>query len=202
MKNYMNIRIETSSDYAAVERLTFAAFETMNLPGRTHTSEHFLVSLLRSDPWFIPELDFVAEVSGEIVGSIFYSHSKIVRPEGGETGTITFGPVSVAPKLHGRGIGSALIRHSLERARQMYLRAVLIMGHPGYYPRFGFTGAANFGITLADGAGHDAFMALELVPGTLTAAGGRWQCAKAFDICENNTEAFEAYHRRFLSNFP
>ena len=194
----MTIRVEPPSDYAAVERLTFAAFETMNLPGRTHTNEHFLVSLLRSDPWFIPELDFVAELDGEIVGSIFYSRSKIVRPDGGETGTITFGPVSVAPKLHGKGIGSALIRHSLERARQMDLRAVLIMGHPGYYPRFGFTGASNFGLTLADGAIHDAFMALELAPGTLSAAGGWWQCAKAFDTCENERQAFEAYHRAFI----
>ena len=62
----MNIRLEKPNDYDAVERLTFEAFETMTLPGRTHTDEHYLVRLLRGVSAFVPELDFVGEQDGKI----------------------------------------------------------------------------------------------------------------------------------------
>ena len=60
----INIRLERPDDYKTVERLTFAAFETMELPGRTRTNEHFLAHVLRTDEAFVPELDFVAELDG------------------------------------------------------------------------------------------------------------------------------------------
>lgn len=186
-------RLELPEDYAEVEKLTFAAFETMELPGRTRTNEHFLAHLLRDDPWFIPELDMVAERGSELVGSIFYSKSKVLRSDGTSTDVITFGPVSVWPNLHGQGIGSALIRHSLERARELGFTAVLITGHPTYYPRFGFRPASDFGLTFEDGTSHEAFMALEMTPGVLDSNGGRWKCAKAFDIVESDEEAFRRY---------
>jgi predicted N-acetyltransferase YhbS len=164
MLDKLAIRLERPNDYKAVEQLTFAAFETMELPGRTHTNEHFQAHLLRTDEAFASELDFAAELDREIVSNILYSKCKILRPDGAETAALVFGPLSVKPELHGQGIGSLLVRHSLDRARELGYTPVLIMGHPDYYYRFGFIPASKFGITMPDGASFDAFMALELAP--------------------------------------
>ncbi len=196
----LSYRLEEARDYAKVEQLTFEAFETMELPGRTHTDEHFLAHLLRDDPWFIPELDIVAERDGELVGSIFYSICKVLREDGTETEAVTFGPVSVWPRLHKEGIGSALIHYSIERARELGFTAILITGHPAYYPRFGFLPAVDFGLTFEDGTSHEAFMALELIPGALGRSKGRWKCAKAFDITGNDEAAFQNYCKTFSKN--
>jgi predicted N-acetyltransferase YhbS len=194
----LNIRLEQPNDYKIVERLIFAAFETMELPGRTHTNEHFLAHLLRTDDAFASELDFVAEHEGEIAGNILYSKCKILRPDSAETAALVFGPLSVKPELHGQGIGSLLVRHSLDRARELGYTSVLIMGHPDYYHRFGFVSASKFGITMPDGASFDALMALELAPGTLGTAGGKWTCCKSFDTVENDVDAFVNFHKAFM----
>ncbi|MDR1156681.1 MAG: N-acetyltransferase [Oscillospiraceae bacterium] len=193
----ITIRIERQADYEEVERLTFAAFETMEFPGQMYTNEHFLAHLLRGDPDFVPELDFVAEKNGEIVGNIMYSRCAIIRPDGTETEALVFGPVSVKPELHRQGVGTMLIEHSLNRAREFGYKAVLITGHPDYYRRFDFVPASAYGITTLDGKSFDAFMALELYEGYLGADGGKWKCCKAFDVCESDTSAFREFHRVF-----
>ncbi|MDR2506078.1 MAG: N-acetyltransferase [Oscillospiraceae bacterium] len=197
----VNIRLERQSDHDTVERVTFAAFESFEAPGmpkRDIPNEHFLVSLLRGDPEFVPELDFVAELDGEIVGNIMYSKCGVVRPDGTITDALTFGPVSVLPKYQRQGIGIQLIRHSLERALALGYKAVIITGHTTYYPRFGFVPADTFGLTTQDGSTFDAFMALELEPGYLGSAGGKWKCCAAFDVCENDKTAFMEYHRQYV----
>jgi predicted N-acetyltransferase YhbS len=197
-KHNITIRVERQADYEAVERLTFAAFETMELPGRTRTNEHFLAHLLRDDPDFVPELDFVAEQDGEIVGNIMYSKCAVIRPDGTETETLVFGPVGVKPELHRQGFGTALIKHSLDCARELGYKAVLITGHPDYYRRFGFVPTNAYGITTLDGKSFDAFMALELDGGYLGVDGGRWRCCKAFDLCKSDTPAFREFHLAFI----
>jgi predicted N-acetyltransferase YhbS len=192
--------LESPQDYQAVERLTFAAFETMELPGRTETNEHFLAHIMRGAAAFVPELDFVGRVDGEIVANIMYTRSKIIRPDGSETATVTFGPVSVKPELHNRGIGAAIIRHSLDTAAKLGFGAVIILGHPNYYPRFGFKPASKFNLTIPDGRAFDAFMALELqhsYPGTggyLGISGGKWYEDDIFHI---DGTAFSEWHAEF-----
>lgn len=195
--NSLIIRPEDYNDRKAVERLTFEAFETMDIEQRTHTNEHFLTSLLRDDTAFIKELDLVAELNGEIVGSIIYSKCFITRPRGDKTQAIVFGPLSVSPKHHNKGIGTRLINESLKKAKSMGFGAVLITGHPNYYNRFGFVPASEFNIVMPDGSSIDAFMALELKEGYLGELGGTWELCKAFDLCEEKA-AFEKYHEQFL----
>lgn len=195
----INIRRERPADYAAVEALTFAAFETMQIPGHPYTNEHILVRLLRycgDDNSVkelakegvildsVPELDLVAELDGEIVGHIIYSRCWVIRPDGTETEALVFGPLSVKPKLHRQGIGSLLVEHSLSIAKKMGFGAVLITGHPDYYKRFDFAPASRFGITMPDGASFDAFMALELKDGYLGTEGGKWRLCRAFEALE------------------
>ena len=205
----MDIRLEQPQDYAAVERLTFAAFKTFVFPDGSRperVEEHYLAHVLRGSPAFLPELDFVGEIAceaggeaaggpcGEIVANIMYTKSKVIRPGGAVLDTLTFGPVSVKPQLHGHGLGTEIVRHSLGRARELGYGAVVIVGHPTYYPRFGFRPASDFGLAMPDGSVIEALMALELAPGYLGAEGGKWRDDEAYDI---DKDAFEAWDAQF-----
>jgi predicted N-acetyltransferase YhbS len=195
----MIIRLETPADYAAVERLTYAAFETMTYPDGSRdpfVQEHYLLHTMRGVPAFVPELDFVGEAEDEIVANIAYTKSKILRPNGGELATITFGPVSVKPELHKQGLGSEIIRYSLNRASELGYGAVVIFGHPDYYPRFGFKRAKEYHLSRPDYTGifDDAFMALELIPGYLGTDGGVFHEDKVFKI---DPIAREKWHAEF-----
>ncbi len=196
----INIRLEQPADYYEVERLTLAAFltfEAEGVPKREIPNEHYLVRLLRDDLAFVPELDFVAELDGKLVGNIMYSRCEILRPDGSVTEALVFGPVSVLSGYQRQRIGARLIEHSLTRAKKLGHGAVVITGHTAYYPKFGFVPASRFGLTMPDGSAFDAFMALELREGYFGKAGGIWKCCAAFDAVENE-DAFLAFHREFI----
>ncbi|MFP3155988.1 N-acetyltransferase [Lachnospiraceae bacterium ZAX-1] len=196
MNSKLEIQLEQPDDYDEVERLTFDAFETMELPGRTHTDEHYLAHLLRSQTAAIPELDFVGILDGEMVANIMYTRSKIIRPDGGKIETATFGPVSVKPTLHNKGIGTAMIRHSLNEARNLGFGAIVIVGHPTYYPRFGFKPASGFNLAMPDGSILDAFMALELKEDYLGTVGGKWYEDDVFHIDETAFTEWDNHFRQ------
>jgi len=105
-------------------------------------NEALLTRKLRSCASFVPELDYVAELDGSVIGNIMYARSKVIGDDC-EWETLTFGPVSVLPKYQRDGVGSALIRKTLDVARDLGYRAVLIFGHESYYPRFGFKPAST-----------------------------------------------------------
>ncbi len=185
------LRRECETDYEEVENLTREAFWDMFRPGCV---EHLLVHKLRKVPAFIPELDFVAVEDGRIVGNIIYSRAKVVGDNGDAHEVVTFGPVSVLPSFQKRGIGSALIEHTMKLAEEMGYRGIVIFGHPAFYPRFGFENAERFGIATADGANFDAFMAVGLREGSLEGITGRFHEDPVFRIDEDELEAFD---RRF-----
>ena len=175
------IRKESPADYYAVEELTREAFWEFWEAERTICDEHLLVHKLRNVKAFIPELSFVAEIDGLIVGHIIYSKSKVMGENGKEHETLTFGPLSVSPEYQSRGIGQALMKHSFDRARKLDFRAVIIFGHPDYYPRAGFRRAAEFGITTSEGKTFDPFMALELYSGALDGGGGKYYIDEVYE---------------------
>jgi predicted N-acetyltransferase YhbS len=206
-----NIRLETPGDYDALERLTYEAFLTLDFPGRRRMDEHYLIWLLQGSPFIIPELCFAAEMDdgsaggksndNEIAGHILYTRSEILRPDGLATGTITFGPLSVLPKYQRQGIGTALVRHSLKKAREMGFGGVLITGIPAYYPKLGFRRAREYELTLEDGTADDSFMAYELVPGHLSGGGVLHFLPPEFERAENDDEGYEAFHAQFLERY-
>ncbi|MCR3922859.1 MAG: GNAT family N-acetyltransferase [Firmicutes bacterium] len=197
----MRIREEQPEDYNSILLLTYEAFLTLDYPGRQRMDEHFLVSLLHGSSFIIPKLCFVMEREGKIVGHILYTKSEIKKADGTKTQAITFGPLSVLPTHHRQGIGSALVRHSLERAHKLGYGAVLITGVPDYYPKLGFRRARDYGLTLADGSSPDAFMAYELQSGYLSAGGVFGGLAPEFDRAENDDIGFAAFHRCFMSKY-
>jgi len=110
--------------------------------------EHFLLYLLRNSDSVISELCFVAEYEGEIIGHILYTKSKFKRPDGRDVDTINFGSLSVLPKYQRQGIGKALVRYSLLRAKEMGYKAVLITGVPDYYSKLGFKRASTYNLVM------------------------------------------------------
>ena len=170
----INFRLESTEDHYAVEALTREAFWKFWEAERTICDEHLLVHRLRTVSSFIPELNIVAEFEGRIVGHIIYTKSKIVDDAEHEYETLTFGPLSVLPEYQNMGIGKALMLHSFDKAKTLGYRAVIIFGHPDYYPRVGFQRAAEFGITTADGNTFDPFMVYPLYDNALDGVFGRY----------------------------
>jgi len=182
------LRPERPGDFDFVENLTREAFWDVYQPG---CDEHFILHKLRSDPAFLPDLDFVAESQGKIVGHIVYSLARITEETGIDHPVVIFGPISVDPCLQGRGIGSALIRHTIALAKSQGFPAIVIYGNPAYYHRFGFRDAKDFGITTADGANFEAFMVLELDPDVLRTIHGKFHESPVFFADPDELAAYE-----------
>jgi len=124
-------------------------------------------------------IELVAVEADVIVGHILFSALKVTFGEE-MMPTLALAPMAVVPGRQRQGIGSDLVRHGLALARQREWWAVIVLGHPDYYPRFGFSAA--LAKPLAAPYSGDAFMALELVPSALSGAGGRVVYPPAFDI--------------------
>lgn len=197
----MIIRPERPDDYEAVLKTTYEAFKTLDYPGRRRVDEHYLIHLLKGSPYVIPGLSFIAELDGDIVGHILYTCSEVIRHDGTKVSTITFGPLSVIPDHQKEGVGRALVKHSMDAARDMGFGAVLITGVPDYYPKLGFVRAREYGITLPDGSSEDFLMAYELMPGYLEGGGVlHFDAGDVFEKAENDDKGFEAFHREFMMN--
>lgn len=145
------IRIECPADIPGVRAVNEAAFET--------TAEAALVDALRENGKFV--LSLVADIEGEIVGHILFTDIEM-EPGGGQARMLGLAPMAVRPEWQGRGIGSALVRRGLEDCRELGYRGVVVLGHPDFYPRFGFTPASRHGITCIYDAPDAAFMVVAL----------------------------------------
>ncbi|CAA9433720.1 MAG: hypothetical protein AVDCRST_MAG03-3431 [uncultured Rubrobacteraceae bacterium] len=123
-------------------------------------------------------LSLVAEEGKRLIGHVMFSEA-VIRTAGGEIGALALGPVGVTPDRQGRGVGSALIREGLDRCARAGHSIVVLLGHPGYYPRFGFSAERAGNLSSAYSGG--AFMALELVPGALSGVVGEFEFAPPFE---------------------
>ncbi len=163
----VEIRTEEDGDVPGIRDANRRAF------GRE--DEARLVDDLRDGGY--ARLSLVAEEEGRLVGHIMLSEA-VIRTKGGEVGALALGPVGVIPERQGCGVGSALIREALDRCAHAGHRIVVLLGHPGYYPRFGFS--AERAGNLSSAYSGDAFMALELVPGALSGVVGEFEFAPPF----------------------
>ncbi len=164
------IRPETASDVEAIRHVNEQAFGG--------TSEAVLVDALRDRG--AVTLSFVAVQDAHVVAHILFSPVEIVAAEGIVTG-IGLGPMSVLPKFQRRGIGAQLIRRGLELLRDAGHPFVIVLGHPQYYPCFGFVPAGAFDIRCPYDVPDEAFMALELRAGALQNTSGTARYQPEFD---------------------
>ena len=165
----IEIRAFEGGDEDAVERVNLAAFETAD--------EARLVRRLRASA--NPLVELLAEDNGEIVGHILFS--PITLSADANFRAMGLAPMAVVPGRQRQGIGGALVRAGLERCRELGQGAVFVLGHPEYYPRFGFVAASHYGITSPYEVPDPVFMALELEAGALAGKAGKMRYHPAFD---------------------
>lgn len=167
----MIIRAELPSDVASIHRVHELAF---GRPGEAR-----LVDALRGTEWWIPELSLVAEEDGAVIGHVLFS-GVTVREGERAAPALALAPVAVVPARQNAGIGSRLLRAGLERARELGHGVVILLGHPAYYPRFGFVPAGPHGIRYPQPGHEAAFMVAELIPGALARVRGVVEYAPPF----------------------
>jgi putative acetyltransferase len=190
----MEFRLATAEDYETTEGLTRESFWNKYQPG---ADEHYLLHKIRQSPDYLPELAFVAEVDGHLVGNIVYTKASLIESSGKSHTILTFGPVSVLPGYQGRGVGSGLIKHSFKIAKELGYPGVVIYGDPRYYGRLGFRCAERYEITTSQGEYAICLLAYPLRAeewNSITLSGGYFQESKSF---ENFMEGFEEYERQF-----
>ena len=148
----MQLRSERPQDVEAIDRVNRLAF------GQPDEAE--IVARLRTSDAFIPELSIVAEDEGEVVGHILFT--RVWTEPANDVRMISLAPMTVIPERQRQGIGSALVRRGLDVARELGEEVVVLVGHPEYYPRFGFELASRFGMTNPFPGTDEAFFALAL----------------------------------------
>jgi putative acetyltransferase len=164
----MRIRPEADADRAAIHAVNQAAFET--------SAEADLVDALRAKAGQL--ISLVAAIDEKIVGHILFSAVSLAEHSG--LNLMGLGPMAVLPQHQRGGIGSALVREGLKRCKALGCQAVVVVGHPEYYPRFGFVPASRYGIRCEYDVPDDVFMLAELKGGALRGASGLIRYDEAF----------------------
>ena len=183
------IRNERSGDWEAVETLTRRAFYNQYIPG---CMEHYLVHIMRGHEDFIPELDFVAELDGEIIGNIMYTRAWLTDADGNEKPVLTFGPVCVAPEHQRQGYGKALMEHSFEASRALGYDTVVIFGSPANYVARGFVCCKKHRVSVEGGKYPSAMLVKELVPGVLEGRDWTYRDSPVMAVSEEDALAYDS----------
>ena len=189
--NDYTIRLEKPEDYREVENLVREAFWNVYRPG---CSEHYVIHVLRDDPAFVKELDFVMEQNGVLIGQNMFMRTLIEADDGRMIPVLTMGPIGITPKLKRRGYGKELLDYCLEKATAMGFGAVLFEGNIGFYGKCGFRYARNFGIRyhdLPEGADDSFFLCKELIPGYLDGITGVYQTPQGYYGDDADVEKFD-----------
>ena len=174
--NRIIIRNETEKDFRAVENLVREAFWNVYRPG---CLEHYVIHVLRDDPAFVKELDFVMELDGRLIGQNMFMKTHIDADDGRQIEVLTMGPIGITPELKRQGYGKKLLDYSLEKAKALGFSAVLFEGNIGFYGKSGFDFARNFG--------------MELIPGCLETVTGVYQTPAGYYADPDEAERFDAF---------
>ena len=196
-KNDYTIRLEKKKDYREVENLVRESFWNVYRPG---CMEHYVLKTLRNDPDFVPELDFVMEKDGRIIGQNVFVRTVIQADDGRLIPIMTMGPICIAPELKRQGYGKILLDYSLEKAAEIGCGAVCFEGNILFYGKSGFTYASEYGIRyhgLPEGEDASFFLCKELIPGYLDRITGEYATPKGYFVCDENPEDFAAYEATF-----
>ena len=190
-KNDCIIRLEKHEEHREVETLIREAFWNVYRPG---CLEHYVIHRLRTDPAFVPELDFVMEKDGQLIGQIMFMRAVIHSDDGGDIPILTMGPICIAPEWKRRGCGKLLLDYSLEKAAELGFGALCFEGNIDFYGKSGFTYASRFGIRyhgLPEGADASFFLCKELIPGYLAGITGVYATPPGYFVDENEAEEFD-----------
>lgn len=190
-KNDYIIRLEKIEERRQVENLVRESFWNVYRPG---CLEHYVLHCLRDDPAFVPELDFVMEKDGHLIGQNIFMRAHIKADDGREIPIMTMGPICICPELKGQGYGKLLLDFSLQEAAGLGCGALCFEGNIGFYGKSGFDYASKFGIRyhgLPEGADASFFLCRELIPGYLAGITGEYATPPGYFVDEAEAEDFD-----------
>jgi putative acetyltransferase len=156
----MRVRAEAQADLAAIRAVNEAAFGS--------SAEADIVEALRTKR--VELVSLVADVDGSVVGHILFSPVSVATDR--RVKLVGLGPMAVFPRYQRSGVGSALVREGLSQCKRQGAQAVVVVGHPQYYPRFGFAPASRYGMRCKYDVPDDVFMLVELERGALAGVSG------------------------------
>ena len=191
MKNDCIIRLERTEEHRETEILVREAFWNVYRPG---CLEHYVLNQLRNDEAFVPELNFVMEKDGRLIGQNMFMRAVIKADDGSDLPIMTMGPICITPELQGKGYGKILLDYSLEKAAELGCGALCFEGNINFYGKSGFTYASEFGIRyhgLPEGADASFFLCKELKKGYLDGISGEYTPPKGYFVDEAEAEEFD-----------
>lgn len=186
------IRKETEQDIYQVNNLIRDAFWNLFEPGCT---EHYLAHVIRKSDDYINDFSLLACIDNQVVGVIMYTRSTIVQSNK-MIPVLTFGPLAVDPLWQKQGIGAKLIEHSMALAEAKGEKAIIIYGHPTYYPRFGFIPCSSANIVNEKGMVIDAFMIRPLGQTNVSSLAGTFYESPVFELVKDQ-DAVEQFDHGF-----
>ena len=189
--NNIVIRLEKKEEYREVENLVRESFWNVYRPG---CLEHYVLNQLRNDKDFVPELDFVMEKDGKLIGQNMFMRAVIKADSGKDVPIMTMGPICIINELKRKGYGKMLLDYSLDKAKEFGCGALCFEGNIDFYGKSGFTFANKFGIRyhgLPEGADSSFFLCKELIPGYLAGITGEYATPKGYFVDEKEAEEFD-----------
>lgn len=185
------IRLETENDYRNTENLVREAFWNVYKPG---CNEHYVLHTFRKRPEFVPELDFVMEKDGKLIGQVMYARTVIQKDGGGELPIMTLGPIGIHPDYKRQGYGKILLDYSMEKAEAMGAGALCFEGNIDFYGKSGFVVASTMGVHYYDEPRDEVvpyFLCKELEKGYLDGINGTYHTPQGYFVDEGEVEAFD-----------
>lgn len=191
MKDSIIIRTEKEKEYREVENLVRESFWNVYRPG---CLEHYVLHQLRKDAAFVPELDFVMEANGQIIGQNMFMKAYIQADDGRKIPIMTMGPICIAPDLKRKGYGKIMLDYSLEKAKELGCGAICMEGNIDFYGKSGYRQASEFGIRyhgLTEDDDASFFLCRELIPGYLDGITGEYAPPQGYYVDEQEAEVFD-----------
>lgn len=190
-KKHIIIRLEKKEEQRQVENLVRESFWNVYRPG---CLEHYVLHQLRNDEAFVPELDFVMEQDGQLIGQNMFMRAEIKTDDGRRIPIMTMGPICITPKLKRMGYGKILLDYSLEKAAQLGCGALCFEGNIDFYGKSGFRPASEFRIRyhgLEEGEDASFFLCKELITGYLDGVSGEYATPSGYFVDEKEAEKFD-----------
>lgn len=191
MKDSIIIRTEKEKEYREVENLVRESFWNVYRPG---CLEHYVLHQLRKDAAFVPELDFVMEANGQIIGQNMFMKAYIQADDGRKIPIMTMGPICIAPDLKRKGYGKILLDYSLEKAKELGCGAICMEGNIDFYGKSGYRPASEFGIRyhgITEDDDASFFLCRELIPVYLDGITGEYAPPQGYYVDEQEAEVFD-----------
>lgn len=191
MNNDLVIRLSRKDECREIENLVRESFWNVYRPG---CLEHFVLHEMRNHSDFIPELNYVLEKDGKIIGQNVFVNAVIKGDDGRDIAIATMGPICIAPEFKRQGYGKILLDYTLEKAKEYGIKAVCFEGDIAFYGKSGFDFASKFNVRyhgLPEGEDSSFFLCKELEKGYLDGVSGEYATPECYFVDENDAEEFD-----------